>query len=258
MNAKWIDFGMKPYGEIYGVQERLAALRREGRIEDTILIGEHLPIVNFGSAKSDNRFSREFLGSLQVPDQAGAVAALANRGIDFMETSRGGGATYIGPGQIVVYPIIMHRRIFGQDSLNSYKAAIDRLMQSFFREHGIDAEIAEVERRLRPLAGARPDRKDVWVTLRGKPHKIGAKGIRFSGDVALHGFSVYINEDATQGFRYIDPCGYTKEELGVTTMEQLLGRRIEIAAIKRELIEKILNGFKYDSIEEEDGFAGVI
>ena len=75
------------------MQQRLVKLRKDGRIDDVLLLLEHTPVITLGrNAKAAN--------VLASPDQ------LAFRGVEVYECDRGGDVTFHGPGQLVGYPIL--------------------------------------------------------------------------------------------------------------------------------------------------------
>jgi lipoate-protein ligase B len=98
-----LDLGLTPYGEALDRQLALLDLRIRDRIPDTLILVEHPAVVTLGRAKTtaNLRATREELRA---------------RGVDFFEVSRGGDATYHGPGQLVGYPVFDLRQ-HGRDVL---------------------------------------------------------------------------------------------------------------------------------------------
>ena len=45
-----IELGLVPYDEALALQRRLAALRTEGRVADTLLLLQHPPVITLGRA----------------------------------------------------------------------------------------------------------------------------------------------------------------------------------------------------------------
>jgi lipoyl(octanoyl) transferase len=117
---------------------------------------------------------------------------LERAGIDFVETDRGGGATYHGPGQVVGYPII---------DLREWK----RDVRAYFR--GVEQFLIDALATFGVIAGRLPDKghEGVWV---GET-KIAAIGIHISRWVTSHGFALNVETDLRY-FQYIVPCGLSK------------------------------------------------
>lgn len=87
-----VQLGTIDYATGLKLQEQLAALRKEEKIGDVLLLLEHKPVITLGrNAKTANVVASPEL--------------LAQRGVELYETNRGGDVTFHGPGQIVGYPI---------------------------------------------------------------------------------------------------------------------------------------------------------
>src|ERR1700736_2289834 len=88
-----IDLGLIGYAEAYALQKRIVAARKADAIGDVLLLCEHPHVITQGrNGKREHLLASE--------------SVLRQKGIEFYETSRGGGVTYHGPGQIVGYPIL--------------------------------------------------------------------------------------------------------------------------------------------------------
>src|ERR1044071_7165954 len=88
-----VDIGVIGYEEAVVLQKRVVAARRVDAIGDVLLLCEHPHVITLGrSGKREN-----LLASDRV---------LAQKGVEFHVTNRGGDITYHGPGQIVGYPVI--------------------------------------------------------------------------------------------------------------------------------------------------------
>lgn len=87
MSGLHADWGLRPYGEMHAVQERLVLARADGRLPNLLLTGEHPPVVTLG---------RKTPGGFPPTVD----------GIPVVVVERGGEATYHGPGQLVAYPIV--------------------------------------------------------------------------------------------------------------------------------------------------------
>jgi lipoate-protein ligase B len=252
--AEWIDLGTTDYEETFKLQEYLAEKRKMGEIGDTILITEHLPLVNFGSANMHNKFSKELIDEVGTPDERKIINYLSEKGVSFNKSERGGGSTYIGPGQLVFYPIVNYENIVNRPlGIGNYKYLIDEIMADSLKQVGIDAQVFKVTENLGEDGdNKRRDRKDVWITENGMYYKLGGKGIHASGAVAYHGFNFYLDDKSTNGFWYIDPCGYTKDELGVKSVGGVLGKDIDRNFFRDIVLGKMKNGFGYDELTQGD------
>src|ERR1700744_6585106 len=88
-----VDLGFIGYEEAFALQKRVVAARKADAIGDVLLLCEHPHVITLGrSGKREN-----LLASDRV---------LAQKGVEFHATNRGGDITYHGPGQIVGYPVI--------------------------------------------------------------------------------------------------------------------------------------------------------
>lgn len=188
--------GRVPYAEARDLQRRLVAERSEGAIEDTLLLLSHPPVVTVGRGGS--------------PDHVVATAGeLERRGVELVETDRGGDVTFHGPGQVVGYPIVdLTRR--GRD-LHRYMRDVEETVIRALARFGIEAG------RVEGLTG-------VWVD----GAKVAAIGIRVSRWVAHHGFALNAGTDLSF-FDLIVPCGIADRP--VTSMEAILGRNVDGDAV---------------------------
>ena len=133
---------------------------------------------------------------------------LERRGIEVVETDRGGQVTYHGPGQLVVYPVV---DLKGWGGPLQYVRTLERVIIGALGDFGVEA-------------GVNPGLTGVWVG----GAKIGAIGVKISRGVAYHGFAINVNPDLRY-FEDIVPCGI--EGLEVTSVERLLGRQVRMAEV---------------------------
>lgn len=182
------------YREALGLQEELVARRRRGEVGDTLLLLEHPPLLTLGRAGNPQNV---LLGR----------AELARRGIELHETGRGGDVTYHGPGQLVGYPLLALPT--GRRDAHRYLRDLEEALIRTAASFGIDA-------------GRLPGLTGVWVG----GDKLAAIGVRLhTGWITSHGFALNVTTDLT-AFETIVPCGIA--DRGVTSLERLLGRRIDL------------------------------
>lgn len=150
-----------------------------------------------------------------------------------VETSRGGRATYHGPNQIVVYPIInlnFPRKSFAPRDLHGYLRALETAIVETLKEFGISAEARTIK------TPGEPSLTGVWVGER----KIASIGIAVKKWVTYHGLALNVEHDP-EAFTGINPCGFSSSIM--TSMEQELAARPKRAEVQRVLEKKLLNGF---------------
>ena len=184
-----INAGVVPYREVWDWQVEIAQRVREGLSPDTLLLLEHPHTYTRGRLAPDSDLLLD-------------AATRTARGIDVVETDRGGLITYHGPGQLVAYPIV---RLRGRGGPHWYVRTLERVIIGTLAEFGLPAGTVE------GLTG-------VW-TADGQ-RKLAAIGVKIAGGVAYHGFAINVNPDLTM-FEGIVPCGITDRE--VTSLAVELG-----------------------------------
>jgi lipoyl(octanoyl) transferase len=186
----WVcNVGTIDYRSGLELQEALRTARQQELIPDTLLLLEHTPALY-------TRGRRSVPGELTMGE-----AWYAERGIEIIQTKRGGKVTYHGPGQLVGYGIV---RI---DDTVGYV----RLMENAIADAlGSSAGIAA---RGRPEDGF--DYTGVWVGER----KIASIGVHVSRGVAAHGFAVNVENDM-RPFNWVIACGLPEVTMTSIAAEQ--------------------------------------
>jgi lipoyl(octanoyl) transferase len=169
----WRWLGRCAYEPALAQQEASWRVRRAGG-SDVCLALEHPPTVTLGK--------RATRAELRVSE-----AMLAARGIPCVTVERGGYATYHGPGQLVLYPVVaLAARGFG---IASFVWTLEAIMIALAARFGVMAR--------RDVHG-----RGVW-TERGK---LGAVGIRVRDGISQHGLAINVTTDLA-AFDLITPCG---------------------------------------------------
>ena len=175
-----------PYGTAWKWQQSL--LEHHMKLQDTdnsgilghVLLMQHKSVYTLGSQTQDDWLrERNKHADLEY---------------ETFEVERGGQATYHGPGQLVMYPII-DLNYFERD-INLYLRSLEETVIKTAEDFGITAQRQE------GLTG-------VWVG----DSKISAIGIKLRRWVTMHGLSLNVDPD----LRYFDnivPCGITNKAIG--------------------------------------------
>ncbi len=164
-----LDLGRMEYGECLALQRRLRDERIAGRGEDTILLVEHPPVATLG--------------------RRGVPADVFDADLPVFSIERGGKATYHGPGQLVIYPIVHLGE--GNRDVRAWVQCVEGFAIALLRHFGIAAHV-------------RPDAPGVWTDATGK--KIASIGVAIQHWVSFHGLALNVTLDLKE-FERIDPCG---------------------------------------------------
>ncbi len=137
---------------------------------------------------------------------------------ELVETSRGGRATYHGPNQIIVYPIVNlaneGRGRFGARDIHAYLRALEVAIVKTLAEFSLAAEARSVK-----VDAEGPSLTGVWVGQK----KIASLGIAVKKWVTYHGLALNVFNDP-KAFCGINPCGFKASIM--TSIEAELGRAV--------------------------------
>ena len=228
-NVFFKDIGLIDYKKAWDFQEELfnktLSIKSKNKKEATsnktenhLIFCEHPHVYTLGkSGKKENLLvNKEYLKS---------------RGASFYKTNRGGDITYHGPGQIVGYPIFDLDNFF--HDIHKYLRLLEESVILTLKEYGVRGERSDGE-------------TGVWLDV-GMPsaRKICALGVKASRWVTMHGFAFNINTDLSY-FENIIPCGIVGKN--VTSLEQEIGRKVDIEKVKEKLKKNIELSFEMNLI----------
>ncbi len=157
------------YGECLALQHRLRDERIRGEGEDTLLMVEHPPVATLGRRGTPE----------EVFDKSLPVHAI----------ERGGKATYHGPGQLVLYPVVHLGE--GNRDVRAWVRHLEALLIRLLGDFGIEAH-------------TKPEYPGVWTVKTDR--KIASIGIAIQHWVSFHGVALNVTLDPKE-FERIDPCG---------------------------------------------------
>ena len=230
--ARCLWLGRRRYEPVHVLQKELQLARRQNEIGDVMLLVEHEPVVTLGrSAHVENLlFSRD---------------AMAARGIDVVDTGRGGDVTYHGPGQLVGYPIFDLRP--DRCDVRRYVRSLADTMALIAGEHGV--ECGYVAEHIGVWADAEAPQQWAGMEWATRPVKLGAIGVRISRWVTMHGFALNLHTDV-RDFEVIVPCGI--REHGVASVAGLGGDPPDVAAVALASASLLSRGLAWNIAEVED------
>ena len=163
---------------------------------------------------------------------------LKEKGIDIVQTDRGGNITFHGPGQAVLYPIVDLER--AKIGVADFVFGLEEIMKKTATEFEIAAD-------------RDPKNHGLWVGN----EKIGSVGLSIKKDVSIHGLAMNINPDLTP-FTWINPCGLS--DTAMTSIEKELDRKKEhqknlptlsMDTIRNRFFQYFCEIFNYVSIKSE-------
>jgi lipoyl(octanoyl) transferase len=209
--------GVLSYEDALDLQDRLVADRKAGAIGDQLLLLQHPPVITLG-VKTRNARSH-----VLASDES-----LLTRGVEIFETGRGGDVTFHGPGQLVGYPIV---------DLTPDRCDVHRYVRD------LEEVLIRAAAAFDVVAARAPGLTGVWVGN----DKLAAIGVRISRWITSHGFALNVNTDLSQ-FDLIVPCGIP--DRGVTSLQRLLGRTVEMEAVERAVVDAFVTVFERQPVAE--------
>jgi lipoyl(octanoyl) transferase len=211
------DWGLIDYPEALKRQMDHVALVHQELARETLVFCSHPPVVTLGRGTRPG----------DVDGWQGAT----------VEVNRGGRATYHGPNQIVVYPIVdlNHR----SRDLHRYLRGLEGAVVAALAEFGIQATGRSLQVQDgggdsgsgsgEEAAGSEPvEATGVWIGSR----KIASIGIGVRKWVTFHGLALNVDHDP-KAFQGLKPCGFTPETM--ITMEEVIGARPDRGRVRQAL-----------------------
>ncbi len=195
LNATWL--GRIGYAEALALQESIVAEKiADAARPDELLLLEHDPVFTIG--RTPDRSSLRDPATLPHP---------------LITISRGGQATFHGPGQLVGYPILdLNAR--GRD-LHVYLRQLEDFLVGVCAHFGVAAQ------RRDGLTGT-------WVGEK----KIASIGVGVRRWVSLHGFALNVCGDLAP-FDEITPCGIAGVEM--TSLERECGSALTVEGVAKHV-----------------------
>ena len=208
--------GRVEYAAALALQKETERVVVTGEQPDTLLLLEHPHTLTIGR-RGDN-------SGILMPQEA-----LEARGVTVFETNRGGKITYHGLGQIVGYPIINLSP--EREDVHRYVRDLEEVLIRAMADFRVEAF------RIPGLTGVHTEHG-----------KVAAIGVHIARWVTTHGFALNVNTDLSF-FKLIVAC----EGESVTSMQELLGREVNLAAVEDRVILRFSEVFKLTLSEKTSG-----
>jgi lipoyl(octanoyl) transferase len=199
----WVcHLGTIPYLDAVGLQQQVRERRQAGELPDALLLLEHPPVYTHGRRTSAGElpFGEDFYRA---------------KGIDVVQTDRGGRVTYHGPGQLVGYPIM------GVPDIGSHLRTMEAAIIA-----ALGAEAVGTHSR----SDEGPDYTGVWVG----PRKIASIGVHVSRGISTHGFAVNVDNDLDP-FSWVVACGLPDVAMTSLAREAPAGATVGLPCFRRRV-----------------------
>lgn len=191
-----LDWGLIDYEEALKRQEELVETVAEKKSPGFLIFCTHPPIVTLGRKT-----------------QAGDVFAWNG---PVREIARGGRATYHGPSQLVVYPILnleLKDQKWPYHDIGWQLQTLEKAIIQTLEHYNLKA----VGKSLQSPGG---EETGVWVENR----KVASVGIGVRKWVTMHGAAINLDQDP-MAFTGMNPCGFKKEVM--VSLEELAKKKID-------------------------------
>ncbi len=219
----FLDWGLIEYQEALDLQETLVADIFSHRRRGVIVFCSHPPVVTLGRKTQPG----------DVFDWNGPL----------VQVSRGGRATYHGPNQLVVYPLINlnhPEQKFPRKDIGWFLRNLEDVTVAALKEFGVPSAIGKTA----GTANSEQNETGVWVSSR----KVASLGICIRHWITFHGIAINLHHDP-QAFRGLLPCGFQRETM--TSVEELTGKPVDQGLFQKVLMEM----FCRTSLFGEPGFS---
>ena len=201
------EMGTCAYATALALQEEILARKIAGDANDYLLLLEHEPVYTLGRGA----------------DGADLVGADHGLGIPSFRVSRGGGATFHGPGQLVAYPLLTLGR--GGRDVHRYVRALEEVLIRVCRGFGA-------------AAGRREGLTGVWVGTA----KIASIGVGVRRWTTFHGIALNVSTDLSF-FARIVPC--RMPDVRMTSMALELGFAPPMGEVRNAFVHEFCSVFGY-------------
>lgn len=197
MSLNFENWGLIDYVEALKKQEQYVEQIKLGEKESTVILCSHPAVVTLGRAT-------------QSGDLCGWQGSV-------FEVSRGGRATYHGPSQLVVYPLISIKKPRKNSGPQDIGAFLRDFENAIVKTLG-DLNIKSVGKSLQKKTDQSLGTQETGVWVQNK--KIASLGLAIRHWITFHGAAINVEFDP-KAFQGMKPCGF--ESSVMTSIEEQLG-----------------------------------
>lgn len=243
-----MNLGLIDYTEAHKKQKQLLKEVISKKSDEKIIFCSHFPVVTCGRRVVDS----------DLTTWSGPV----------VHVERGGRATYHGPNQIIVYPILdlsIKRKYIKPCSIRSFLDSLEQVVIYVLKEKykinalsskevsllpefefmeelsnsslamDLDNKVSKAEKKMN---GVRKKLllTGVWVGQK----KIASIGIALKKWVTYHGISINLDRD-DKAFSGLSPCGFRQDIM--TSVEECINQEVDRERFCKQLQESCLNMF---------------
>lgn len=181
-------------------QTRRRILLSSGEQAEAFLFSEHLPCITMGKRGGELR---------------------AQTSTPIFQINRGGLATWHGPGQLVLYPLLnLRKRNLGT---KYFVQLLEASLLQTLSEYNISAK-----------------RKERSPGIWWNDQKLASVGLEIKNGISMHGCAINLN-NSLQGFDEIVPCGFSN--IKMISLSKILNHPIHLYDFgchwKRHLIQRL-------------------
>lgn len=211
------DWGLISYEEAFEKQKQYVEEVIRGERQETIVFCSHPPVVTLGRGT-----------------RPGDVFSWKG---ETVEVNRGGRATYHGPNQVVMYPIVdlggntpnyINKKT---KSLHEYMRVLEDAAIMTIAEYEVDAKGHVMQTQVGETDAE--EATGVWVGNQ----KMASIGIAVRKWVTYHGIAVNLFKD-DEAFQGINPCGFTTNMM--TCLQEQTKKRVKREAFQKELASNLI------------------
>ena len=197
-----IDSGLSGYEDMLDRQLEIFERIKEGSGDDTLIVTRHRPIITLGR-------------SARIDDLLFPLDIIEEKGVSVREVGRGGGTTYHGPGQLVLYPICDLRNF--DKNLRTFIRNLEKVMKETANCFDLSTKILD-------------GYPGLWMEDNTK--KLGSLGLSVKKWITYHGlaFNVDLNKEKSS---LLKPCGM--KNVSLVSLKDY--RDVSIETVKANMLQ---------------------